>query len=234
LPARHFESHSNLNKGIPRIIEAGLAFVVLIACSPLLIVSAVLILATSPGPVLFRQQRVGRFGKPFTILKFRSMRVQNGGPQITAKGDSRVTAIGRRLRKSKLDELPELWNLVRGDLSLVGPRPEVPKYVNLENPLWQKVLEVRPGITDPVTLQLRNEEELLQTCNCDPEQFYLETLQPYKLLGYAEYIQRRTWRTDIEVLYRSVLAILLPGTAPHPKIEEIEETVRGRIFEGGA
>ncbi len=219
--------HSNRNKGIPRIIEAGLAFAVLIASSPLLIVSAALILATSPGPILFRQERVGRFGKRFTILKLRSMRVQNGGPQVTAKGDSRVTAVGRALRKSKLDELPELWNVVRGDLSLVGPRPEAPRYVNPDNPLWQMVLKTRPGITDPVTLQLRNEEELLQNCNCDPEHFYLETLQPYKLLGYAEYIQRRTWRTDIGVLYRTVLAILRPDTAPHPKIEEIEETVRG-------
>ncbi len=227
MPARHFESHSNHNKGIPRIIEAGLAFAVLIASSPLLLLSALLILATSSGPVLFRQQRIGRYGKPFTILKFRSMRVQNGGPQVTAKGDSRVTAIGRLLRKSKLDELPELWNVVRGDLSLVGPRPEAPRYVNPDNPLWQMVLKTRPGITDPVTLQLRNEEELLQNCNSDPEHFYLETLQPYKLLGYAEYIQRRTWRTDIGVLYRSVLAVLRPDTAPHPNIEEIEEAVRG-------
>ncbi len=120
-----------------------------------------------------------------------------------------------------------------GDLSLVGPRPEVPKYVDIDNPLWRKVLETRPGITDPVTLQLRNEEELLQNCNCDLDHFYLKILQPYKLLGYAEYIKRRTWRTDIGVLYRSVLAILLPGRAPQPKIEGIVELSKAVFSEAG-
>jgi lipopolysaccharide/colanic/teichoic acid biosynthesis glycosyltransferase len=233
LSARHFESHSNRNKGIPHLLEKVLALAGLAAFSPLLLISAVLILATSQGPVLFRQERIGRFGKPFTLFKFRSMHIYSRGPQVTAKGDSRVTAIGRLLRKSKVDELPELWNVVRGDLSLVGPRPEVPRYFNPDNPLWQMVLKTRPGITDPVTLQLRNEEELLQNCNSNPEHFYLKTLQPYKLLGYAEYIQRRTWRTDIGVLYRTVLAILLPGRAPHLKMEQIEETVKGMTFGGG-
>jgi lipopolysaccharide/colanic/teichoic acid biosynthesis glycosyltransferase len=126
------------------------------------------------------------------------------------------------LRKTKLDELPELWNVVRGDLALVGPRPEVPGYVDLDNPLWQKVLEVRPGITDPVTLKLRNEEELLAGCGTDPEKFYLSMLQPYKLLGYVDYLRKRTWRTDVCVLIKTLFAVILPFQAPPPRVVEID------------
>jgi lipopolysaccharide/colanic/teichoic acid biosynthesis glycosyltransferase len=154
------------------------------------------------------------------------MRVENEGAQVTAKGDARVTRVGRFLRKSKLDELPELWNVVRGDLSLVGPRPEVPKYVNIEDPLWQRVLEARPGITDPVTLRLRNEEELLASCAGGPERFYLDTLQPYKLLGYVQYLQKRTWRSDLHVLLRTVFAVIFPAKAPSPGMEEVARAVR--------
>lgn len=146
------------------------------------------------------------------------MRLKNEGAQVSAKGDSRVTRVGRLLRKSKLDELPELWNVARGDLSLVGPRPEVPKYVNLEDPLWQEVLRARPGITDPVTLKLRNEEELLGSCEGDPEKFYLKTLQPYKLLGYAKYLRNRSWRSDVKVLLRTVFAIIFSAKASPPEL----------------
>jgi lipopolysaccharide/colanic/teichoic acid biosynthesis glycosyltransferase len=164
-------------------------------------------------------------GKPFTLYKFRSMVAHNGGPQVTAKGDPRVTGVGRLLRKTKLDEPPELWNVVRGDLSLVGARPEVVRYVELENPLWREVLEARPGITDPVTLRLRNEEALLQGCGGDAERFYRETLQPYKLLGYREYLRERTWWSDVQVLMRSVLAVVFPAKAPPPGLDEIERVV---------
>ena len=209
--------------GISRIVEIVLALGGLIICSPLLFVAAVLIRATSPGPVLFRQQRVGRFGEPFELLKFRSMRIDNGGAQVTAKGDSRVTRVGRLLRKSKLDELPELWNVVRGDLSLVGPRPEVPRYVDIGNPLWRRTLDARPGITDPVTLRLRNEEELLASCAGDPEVFYLNSLQPYKLVGYIEYLEKRSWKTDLQVLMQSVQAVVIPSKAPCPDIRTVEQ-----------
>jgi len=153
------------------------------------------------------------------------MRVENGGAQVTVKGDARVTRVGRLLRKSKIDELPELWNVVRGDLSLVGPRPEVPKYVNLADPLWQRVLKARPGITDPITLRLRNEEELLASCPEDPQRFYLNTLQPYKLIGYSEYLDRRTWRSDVHVLIGTVFAIVFPDMTPPPPLETIVEKV---------
>ena len=133
----------------------------------------------------------------------------------------KVARVGRLLRKSKLDELPELWNVARGDISLVGPRPEVPRYVDLENPLWRRVLEARPGITDPVTLRLRNEEELLAGCKGDPEQFYLNTLQPYKLQGYVAYLRQRSWRTDVRVLLETLLAVIFPGKVPPPEMDEI-------------
>ncbi len=210
-----------MQRGIPRFVEIILALGGLIIGSPWLFLAAVIIRSTSPGPVLFRQQRVGRFGKSFELVKFRSMLNENEEPRITAKNDVRVTRVGRLLRKSKLDELPELWNVVRGDLALVGPRPEVPKYVNLEDPLWHKVLEVRPGITDPVTVRLRNEEELLLRCGGDPEIFYVNTLQPYKLVGYLDYLQQRTWRTDVRVLLGTVFAIILPVKAKPPEMVEI-------------
>lgn len=210
------------NHGIPRILEVMLSLAGLAASFPLLLPAAILIRISSPGPILFRQQRVGRFGKPFTLMKFRSMHLHDSsGPHVTAKGDSRVTPIGQLLRKTKLDELPELWNVVQGHLSLVGPRPEVPKYVKFDDPRWQEIFRSRPGITDPVTLQLRNEEELLQSCPGDPEDFYLNSLQPYKLSGYIKYLRERTWRTDLRVLFGSVLAVVFPARAKHPAVEEI-------------
>lgn len=218
-------------EGIPRLIELGLALVGLISASPLLVLAAILIKATSPGPVLFRQERVGQNGRLFILLKFRTMQVNNQGAQVTARGDSRVTPVGRVLRKTKLDELPELWNIVRGELSLVGPRPEVPKYVDVCDPLWEEVLKVKPGITDPVTLKLRNEEELLGGCS-DAERFYLEKLQRYKLTGYVEYLRNRTWRTDVEVLLRTVVAVVFPVKAPPPELDEIERAL-GKVHNRG-
>src|SRR6267378_8100842 len=127
---------------------------------------------------------MGRGGRTFTLYKLRTMQLRNEGPQLTGCDDTRVTAVGRFLRQAKLDELPQLWNVLKGNISLVGPRPEVPLYVDLENPMWKLVLEVKPGITDPMTLRLRNEEELLAEVTGDREHFYLRTLQPYKLNEY--------------------------------------------------
>ena len=214
--------------GIPRSVERILALCGTVLCLPLLLLAALLIRVTSPGPVLFKQHRVGRFGNIFELLKFRSMRVDNEGIQVTAKGDARITRVGRLLRKTKLDELPELWNVARGDLSLVGPRPEVPRYVSLQNPLWRKVLEVRPGITDPVTLMLRNEEEVLQSCEGNTERYYISKLQPYKLLGYLEYLRQRTWRTDVVVILQTIFAVIFPAGTTPPKLEKIAEMIAQR------
>jgi lipopolysaccharide/colanic/teichoic acid biosynthesis glycosyltransferase len=202
-----------IQKGIPRGIEVLLAGAGLIGLSPFLGLGALLVRFSSPGPVLFRQQRVGFRGRPFTLYKFRSMKVASSAVQVTAKGDDRITPAGQFLRKTKIDELPELWNVLCGDMSFVGPRPEVEKYVDTNNLLWREVLRLRPGITDPVTLLLRNEEELLASVDGDRERFYVETLQPQKLQGYVRYLRRRTpWR-DLAVIFRTLAAILLPRTA---------------------
>lgn len=163
---------------------------------------------------------MGRGGRPFELIKLRSMRVENKGAEVTAQGDARITRVGRLLRKTKLDELPELWNVARGELSLVGPRPEVPKYVDLGDPLWQEVLEARPGITDPVTLRLRNEEALLGRQK-DPEGFYTAVLQPYKLRGYVAYLERRSAWSDLRVLWHTLLTVLTPSRTPPPSIDEL-------------
>ena len=207
-------------KGIPRPIEAVLACTGLIAVLPLMALVAVLIKTTSTGPVLFVQKRVGRHGKAFALYKFRSMRVDNTGIQVTSKNDSRITPIGKIIRKTKLDELPELWNVVKGDLSIVGPRPEVVKYVDLDNLLWQQVLKARPGITDPVTLRLRNEEELMGQ-QSDPETFYLETLQPWKLKGYVKYLANRSAKSDLRIIWDTLMAVVAPSRTPPPSVDEI-------------
>jgi lipopolysaccharide/colanic/teichoic acid biosynthesis glycosyltransferase len=129
--------------------------------------------------------------------------------------------VGKFLRKTKLDELPELWNILKGEMSFVGPRPEVPRYVDLENPAWQRVLEARPGLTDPMTLRLRNEESLMAEVRGDRERFYIETLQPFKLNGYLEYLKNRNGWSDIKVIFETALAVLLPHKAPLPTMEEI-------------
>ncbi len=197
-------------RGLPRWFEVLVATVGLIVGAPLLAVVAVAVRVSSRGPVLFRQQRVGRGGRLFTMYKFRTMVVNGGGPQVTASGDPRVTVVGRWLRRLKLDELPELVNVVRGDMSLVGPRPEVPRYVDVNDSNWQTVLQVRPGLTDPVTVRLRHEEELLAAQGGDPEAYYREVLQPAKLRGYVEYLKRRTWWKDLVVLLQTALAVVTP------------------------
>ena len=127
--------------------------------------------------------------------------------------------MGRWLRKAKVDELPELWNVLKGDMSLVGPRPEVPRYVDMNNPLWKLVLEARPGITDRITLSLRNEEALLAAANADREEFYLNTLQPFKLQGYLSYLRERSFWRDVRVLVETCGAVVLPGWALPPTIQ---------------
>jgi lipopolysaccharide/colanic/teichoic acid biosynthesis glycosyltransferase len=204
---------SETARGIPRPVECVAAAVGLLVSAPVLAVAGALIRATSPGPAIFRQERMGRGGKTFVLYKLRTMRRSEGGPRVTALGDRRITPIGRVLRKTKLDELPQLWNVVRGDMSLVGPRPEVPQYVNLDDPLWREVLRFRPGITDPVTLRLRDEESVLAGVQSDPERFYREELLPAKLREYVAYSRTRIWATDVAVLFKTILAVLLPRPA---------------------
>ena len=220
---------ASIKSGLPRQVEAAIALAGLVMVAPLITLAVIVIAVTSPGPVIFRQKRMGRKGRPFTMYKLRTMRVMNSGPQVTAGDDVRITPIGKFLRKTKLDELPELWNILKGDMSLIGPRPEVPRYVDLGDPMWRLVLEARPGIADPMTLRLRNEEALLVEVEGDRERFYLETLQPFKLEGYLNYLQARSWRSDLKVLWQTIVAVAFPYKAPLPTLEEIQSyTIRHR------
>lgn len=205
--------------GLPRGIECLLAVAGLILLGPILLVCAVLVGLSSPGPIFFRQTRIGRYGKPFTLLKFRTMVVSKAGLLVTAATDHRITRIGRILRKWKLDELPEIYNVLIGEMSFVGPRPEVPELVDFGDPAWARVLMARPGITDPVTLSLRNEEAVIATVE-DKEAFYREIIQPYKLRGYLAYLETKSLRTDLGIVARTAKVILLPHSAA-PKVEKI-------------
>jgi lipopolysaccharide/colanic/teichoic acid biosynthesis glycosyltransferase len=186
-----------------RIFDATVAAIALVMLSPVLLVIAAWIKSDSAGPVIFRQQRVGRFGKPFDILKFRSMRVANDGPKITVSGDSRITRSGHVLRKYKLDELPQLWNVLVGDMSLVGPRPEVAHYVTF----WgesaaREVLSLRPGITDPMALEMFDESSVLAAAP-DPERKYVDEILPLKVSGYLKYVRNRSFAGDLLLILRT-------------------------------
>ena len=168
-----------------------------------LVLLAVAVKLTSRGPALFRQPRVGRGGRLFRICKLRTMTHGSGGPEVTAGGDARVTALGRWLRRLKLDELPQLWNVVAGDMSLVGPRPEVPRYVARYSDDERAVLSVRPGITDPASLQLRHEEELLARFS-DRERAYVEVLLPLKLELQRDYLRERSLGRDLLLIVETL------------------------------
>lgn len=181
----------------------------LVALSPLLLVVAVAIATGSPGPVFFRQERIGRHGVPFRIFKFRTMRVdaEAVGGQLTVEGDPRITRVGRFLRASKLDELPQLINVVRGEMSLVGPRPEVPRYVALYDDDQRRVLDVRPGITDPASIRYRDENAVLARAD-DPEAAYVEVVMPHKLELNLAYLERRTLASDVGVILATLARLL--------------------------
>jgi len=198
-----------VQNGIPRWAEAMIALLGLILAAPFIALLALAIAVSSSGPIFFRQKRVGQHGRLFDLYKLCTMRPSDDGPQVTSSKDERITPLGRFLRRTKLDELPTLWNVLRGEMALVGPRPEVPRYVKLEDPIWQAVLAVRPGITDPVTLRLRNEEELLAGVTTDTESYYVDELQPMKLNGYVAYLEERTWRSDLKVLGQTIVEIAM-------------------------
>jgi len=156
------------------------------------------------------------------------MYTNNQNILITAKNDSRITPIGKFLRYIKLDELPELINVLKGDLSLVGPRPEVPKYVDMNNQMWQRVLQIRPGLTDPVTVKFRNEESILARVKGDKERFYLDILQPYKLRGYIDYIEKKNIFFDFLILLTTIKAIVFPNSYQAPELNELENVYLDR------
>jgi len=198
-------------RGLPRWAELLIAFAGLILTTPLIALSGIAIALSSGFPILFRQTRVGKDGRNFELYKLRTMRPSAGGPLITSGADARITRLGNFLRHTKLDELPAIWNVLRGEMSLVGPRPEVPRFVNLDDPTWRKVLSVRPGITDPVSVHLRSEADLLAQVAGDTEQFYVNELQPAKLQGYLAYLEERSWSSDLKILLRTFVAVVKPA-----------------------
>lgn len=199
-----------LDAALRRLIDLVAAGIGLIVLAPVMAVIGVAIKRDSPGPVVFTQDRVGQYGRLFTLYKFRTMTAApSAGPSVTASGDARITRVGQHLRSMKLDELPQLVNVARGDMSLVGPRPEVPKYVAH----WPQdeadiILSVKPGITDPMTVELRREEAILAD-KPDPENYYIQVLLPEKARGYVEYVRNRTIWSDMKVLVDTVRAVLL-------------------------
>ena len=187
------------------LLGASLALLLL---APLMAVVALWIRLDSPGPVFFRQQRVGRHGVPFLIHKFRTMRTGAEGLPLTVGDDPRITRAGRFLRRTRLDELPQFIDVLQGAMSLVGPRPEVPRYVALYPPaLRDRALAVRPGLTDPASLAFIDEAALLAAA-ADPEREYVERILPAKLQRAAEYAESASLATDLAVLARTLWALL--------------------------
>ena len=177
----------------------------LIVLSPVLLAVAILIRAKMPGgPVIFKQTRIGRYGKPFTMCKFRSMTMNHGGSSISIKGENRITPLGSVLRKYKLDELPELWNVLKGDMSLVGPRPDVPGYADKLQGGDREILCLRPGITGPASLKYRNEEELLAR-QPDPQRYNDEVIFPDKTRINRAYLERWSFALDLKIIFCTVL-----------------------------
>ncbi|UKK62376.1 sugar transferase [Prevotella communis] len=188
------------------IIASGLGLIVL---SPLFLVLAIWIKLDSKGPVFYRQVRVGFKNKDFRIFKFRSMRVgADKGSLVTIGGhDPRVTRSGYFIRKFKFDELPQLINVFLGDMSLVGPRPEVRHYVDYWTPEQMHVLDVRPGITDPASIKFRNENELMEQAE-DPEKYYIEVIMQEKIKLYLEYVEKHSFFYDITLIFKTFWVIV--------------------------
>ena len=185
---------------LKRLFDMAASGIGLLLLAPLLLVLAAWIKCDSAGPVFFLQERVGLCGKLFRIIKFRSMRQNNSGPQITVGADARITRSGRFIRAYKLDELPQLINVLLGDMSLVGPRPEVPRYVALyPADVREEVLSVRPGMTDLASVQYRSESDLL-AASSDPELTYTTVILPAKLALYQQYVRQRSLWLDVRII----------------------------------
>jgi lipopolysaccharide/colanic/teichoic acid biosynthesis glycosyltransferase len=197
------------------------SLLVLLPASPLFVVVAVLIRREDGGPVFYRANRVGRGGRPFQMYKFRTMVVDAdriGGPS-TAGDDPRLTRIGTTIRRSKLDELPQLLNVVRGEMSLVGPRPEVQHYVDMYSAAEREILSVKPGITDWASIRYRNEADLLRGA-ADPEQAYMERIRPGKIALALEYVDKQSVVVDLSLILQTAAALL--SRAPVATEEEKE------------
>lgn len=191
-----------------RLFDIVCSFFGLLVLSPLLLIVALLVVTTSRGGVFYRQVRVGKDFRNFKILKFRSMRPDSDKKGLLTVGskDNRVTKVGYFIRKYKIDELPQLINVLVGDMSFVGPRPEVPKYVEMYNEEQRKVLSVRPGITDYASIEYRNENDILAKSD-NPEQTYIDEVMPAKLKLNLRYISEMSFKTDLKIIFGTIFKI---------------------------
>lgn len=179
----------------------------LLLAMPALLILAAVIRWDSPGSPLFRQVRIGQGGEPFRLLKLRTMRPVGGSGLTQGTGDPRITRVGRWLRRTKLDELPQLWNVLVGDMSLVGPRPEVPQFVAHYTEAQREVLRARPGLTDPASLRGFDEGAVLSQVE-DPDRYYVEVLMPEKVAAQIQYLHARTLRSDLTLILRTLRRIV--------------------------
>ncbi|HEX5824547.1 MAG TPA: sugar transferase [Candidatus Limnocylindrales bacterium] len=197
-----------------RALDVALAAPALLVAAPILAAIRLAMLASGDrGPFLYRAVRVGEGGLPVTVFKIRTMRPREDGPMVTTRDDGRITPLGRSLRRHKLDELPQLWNVLVGDMGLVGPRPEDPSYVDFADPVHRQVFTQRPGITGLAQLQFRNEAELLEGANAD--RMYREEILPAKLRLDREYLEQRSLRLDLAIIARTVAAVFGRGASGH-------------------
>jgi lipopolysaccharide/colanic/teichoic acid biosynthesis glycosyltransferase len=195
---------------LKRFVDVTISAIVVSLTSPIWLAAAAAIWIESGRPILFRQQRVGRGFTTFKILKFRTMSPAVSGPSVTVAGDKRITRVGRFLRATKVDELPQFWNVLRGDMSIVGPRPELQHYVELFRQRYDNILTVRPGITDLASIRYRNEEEILARSD-NPLRCYQEEVLPRKLDLADQYLRERsTWR-DAIIIAKTVFEVLAPS-----------------------
>lgn len=189
-----------------RLFDLSVALTGLIVLSPLLLAIALAVKLSSPGPVFFRHWRMGRGFRPFRVIKFRTMTADNNGPQVTAQDDERITAFGRVLRQTKLDELPQLFNVLGGSMSLVGPRPEVKEFVERFRADYEEILTVRPGITDEASIHFRDEERILADAS-DPQRTYLEQVLPEKIELAKRYVRNRSFAGDVAIIVRTLASL---------------------------
>lgn len=198
---------NTVDRACRRTLDLAASTIGLVLLSPLFALVALAVKLDSAGPILFRGQRSGRAGEPFRMIKFRTMVADaaHKGPGITSAGDLRVTRVGRVLRRTKLDELPQLINVLRGDMTLVGPRPEDPAYVADYTVEQRRLLDVRPGVTGPASVRFRNEEQLLR--GEDWERRYRDQILPAKLRIELDYLERRSVLNDLSIVMQTVIAL---------------------------
>jgi len=209
-----------MNSIAKRLFDVSISFLSLVLLSPLYLLLSILIKVKTPGPIFFQQKRIGKDGKTFIMIKFRTMVNNHGGNSISVKGESRITPLGATLRKYKLDELPEMWNILKGEMSIVGPRPDVPGYADLLLGEDRIILSIKPGLTGPASLKFVNEEELLAKQN-DPKKFNDEILYPAKVKINKNYIQHWSFWLDLKIILFTLFGKSLSEQWANPIHEEL-------------